>query len=370
LRHGGQPWEGHLLDLAVAKRFDAFALELETTVADKETLVVVGESGAGKSTLLRLVSGLERPDRGRIATASRIYYDSAARVDLPPWRRRTGYVAQDHALFPHLTVFENVAFGLRAAGRSPADIRKRVTDALVRLDVGDLGERRPAEISGGQAQRVALARALVLDPDVLLLDEPLASLDLRTRAQVRGVLKAVLATLPAHCATLFVTHDPFDAMVFGDRIAALEHGRVTQVGSRQELLARPRSPYVAAFLGINMFRGRIVSREGGMVRIEAQGGELYAVDPGEGSADVFATVHPREIALFHQSPGGSARNTFIGAITEIVPEPPNGERVRVALSTWPALVAEVTDRAVAQLGLREGLEVTAMFKATGVTVFR
>jgi molybdate transport system ATP-binding protein len=219
---------------------------------------------------------------------------------------------------------------------------------------------------------VALARALVLDPDVLLLDEPLAALDLRTRAQVRGVLKTVLATLPSPCATVFVTHDPLEAMVFGDRIAALEDGQVTQVGSREELLARPRSPYVAAFLGINMFRGRIVSRDGGIVRIRtaADGGELSAVDPGAGGADVVAIVHPREIMLFRQAPGGSAQNTYVGVITELVPEPPNGERVRVTLGTRPPLVAEVTDRAVMQLELREGLQVTAMFKATGVTVFR
>jgi len=332
----------------------------------------VGESGAGKSTLLRLVAGLERPDRGRIAAGAQVYFDDQARTDVPPWRRRTGYVAQDHALFPHLTVFENVAFGLRAARRSTLDIITRVTDALTRLEVGDLAERRPAEISGGQAQRVALARALVLDPEILLLDEPLAALDLRTRAQVRGVLRTVLANLPSPCATLFVTHDPFEAMVFGDRIAALEQGRVTQVGSRAELLARPRSPYVAAFLGINMFRGRIVSRDGGVVRIrtEPDRGELAAVDPGAGGAEVIAIVHPREITLFRQAPGGSAQNAFVGVIDELVPEPPSGERVRVALATRPPLVAEVTDRAVTQLGLREGLEVTAMFKATGVTVFR
>ena len=359
-----------MLDLAVAKRFGEFTLEFETTVAANEVLVVVGESGAGKSTLLRLVAGLQRPDRGRIAAGARVYFDGAAKVDLPPWRRRTGYLPQDHTLFPHLTVFENVAFGLRANRHGAFDIRTRVTDALVRLEVGDLGERRPAEISGGQAQRVALARALVLDPDVLLLDEPLAALDLRTRAQVRGVLKTVLANLPSPCATLFVTHDPFEAMVFGDRIAALEDGRVTQLGSRAELLARPRSPYVAAFLGINMFRGRIVSRDGGIVRIQTTGGELFAVDPGPGDADVIATVHPREIALFRQSPGGSAQNTYLGSITELVPEPPNGERVRVVLDTRPTLVAEVTDRAVTQLGLHEGLQVAAMFKATGVTVFR
>lgn len=359
-----------MLDLAVAKRFGAFALEIDRTVQENETLVVVGESGAGKSTLLRLVAGLERPDRGRIAVGARVYFDAGSGTNLPPWDRRTGYVAQDHALFPHLTVFENVAFGLRAAGRPARDIEARVTEALARLEVDDLAARRPAEISGGQAQRVALARVLVLDPEVLLLDEPLAALDLRTRAQVRRMLKTALETLPAPCPALFVTHDPFEAMVFGDRIAALEDGRVTQLGSREELLARPRSPYVAAFLGINMFRGRIVSRDGGIVRIQTTGGELFAVDPGPGDADVIATIHPAEIALFHQSPGGSAQNTYIGSIMELVPEPPQGERVRVVLDTRPALVAEVTDRAVAQLGLHEGLVVTAMFKATGVTVFR
>ena len=330
----------------------------------------MGESGAGKSTLLRLVAGLERPDRGRIAVGSQVYFDDQAGTDLPPWRRRTGYVAQDHALFPHLTVFENVAFGLRAARRSTLDVLTRVTGALTQLGVGDLAERRPGEISGGQAQRVALARALVLEPRVLLLDEPLASLDLRTRSLVRAQLKALFATLP--CATIYVTHDPLEAMVFGDHIAALEGGRVTQQGTRAELVARPRSPYVAAFLGINMFRGRIVSRDGGMVRIRTDSGEgeLSAVDPGVGGDEVIALVHPREIALFRQAPAGSAQNAFVGVISELVPEPPSGERVRVVLATRPPLVAEVTDRAVAQLELREGLAVTALFKATGVTVYR
>ncbi len=357
-----------MLEAEVAKRYTTFGLELSVAVPARETLVVVGESGAGKSTLLRLVAGLERPDRGRIAVGTAAYFDAARGLDLPPWRRRVGYVAQDHALFPHLTVFENVAFGLRAARVTRADVRSRAERALERVNVADLAGRRPNEISGGQAQRVTLARALVLEPNVLLLDEPLASLDLRTRQAVRGELKTLLAGLP--CATLYVTHDPLEAMVFGDRIAALENGRVTQIGTREELLARPRSPYVAAFLGINLFRGRIVSRDGGIVRIRTGTGELSAMDPGEGGADVIAVVHPREITLFRQPPGGSAQNTYVGVVAELVPEPPNGERVRVALATHPPLVAEVTDRAVRQLSLREGQEVTAMFKATGVTVFR
>jgi molybdate transport system ATP-binding protein len=248
----------------------------------------------------------------------------------------------------------------------------RVARALARLGVEELADRRPAEISVGQAQRVALARVLVLDPELLLLDEPLAALDVRTRGTVRSELKALLATLA--CPTLYVTHDPIEAMVFGDRIAALEDGRVTQIGIPGELLARPRSPYVAAFLGINLFRGRIVSRSGGLVRINVGAGvgagELSAIDPGEGDDAVIVIVHPREIALFREQFSGSVQNSYVGTIRELVPEPPNGERVRVTLATYPPLVAEVSHRAVTQLGLQEGQTITAVFKATGVTVFR
>jgi molybdate transport system ATP-binding protein len=158
-------------------------------------------------------------------------------------------------------------------------------------------------------------------------------------------------------------------MVFGDRVAAIEGGRLTQVGTRDDLLRRPRSPYVAAFLGINLLRGSIVERANGVARLRTEHGEVTVVDPG-GGGEVFAVVNPREIALFRESPSGSAQNCFRGAVAELIPEPPNGERVRVALDTTPPLVAEVTDQAVVSLGLREGMDVYASFKATGVEVFR
>ena len=328
--------------------------------------MIVGESGAGKTTLLRLLAGLERPDAGRI-TAGAVFYDGSGGIDVPAWRRSIGYVSQDYALFPHLSVFENVAFGLRASGVAAAPLESRVREALTRVGIAELMDRRPGELSGGQQQRVALARALVLEPDLLLLDEPLSALDLRTRQTVRGELRRLFASLRG--VTIYVTHHPMEAMMLGDRIAALEQGRLTQVGTRDELLRRPRSPYVAAFLGINLLRGSIVGRQAGMARIRTAGGEISAVDPG-GDEDVFLVVHPQSIALFHVPPGGSAQNTFVGPIVEIVPEPPHGERVRVVLGTKPPLVAEVTDRAVEQLGLREGVEVHATFKATGVDVFR
>ncbi|MBI4503750.1 MAG: ABC transporter ATP-binding protein [Gemmatimonadetes bacterium] len=356
-------------EAAVSKRFGDFTLEAALTLAGAETLVIVGESGAGKTTLLRLVAGLERPDRGRIAVNAAVLCDRASGIDEPPWRRPVGYVSQDYALFPHLTVFENVAFGLRAVRRPSREVRDRVARALERMQISDLAARRPRELSGGQQQRAALARALVLEPELLLLDEPLSALDLRTRQSVRGELRRLLAELT--CMTVYVTHQPVEAMVFGDRIAAMEAGAVTQVGTRDDLLRHPRSSYVAAFLGVNLFRGRIVERANGVARLRSAEGDLSIVDPGgEGEGEAFAVINPREIALFRESPRGSAQNCFAGTVAELIPEPPHGERVRVALHTNPPLVAEVTDQAVVSLGLREGMEVYASFKATGIEVFR
>ncbi len=349
------------LQARVARRFDSFQLDVELEVAEGETLVVVGDSGAGKSTLLRVLAGLESPDAGTIRLGTETY------TDLPAWRRSIGFVPQDYLLFPHLTVFENVAFGLRAQSRAREDIGRRVDTVLGQLEIGALAARLPRHISGGQQQRVALARALVLEPALLLLDEPLSTLDLRTRQAVRAELRALLATLS--CATVLVTHHPVDAMVFGDRIAALENGRFTQVGTREDLLRHPRSRYVAAFLGVNLFQGPIVGRESGTARVRTEHGEVSVVDPG-GEGEVFAVVNPRDITLFRERPGGSARNSFQGKIVELAPEPPNGERVRVAIGSRPPLVAEVTEQAVASLGLREGGEVYASFKATSVEVFR
>ncbi|HUK20054.1 MAG TPA: ABC transporter ATP-binding protein [Gemmatimonadales bacterium] len=358
-----------MLSVQAVKRFGAFSLEVALNAVPGETLMVVGESGAGKSTLLRILAGLVQPDQGCIAAGEVVLFDDQTRTDLPAWQRPIGYVPQDYALFPHLTVFENVAFGLRASGQANARIGPKVRDLLGRFGIADLAGRHAREISGGQAQRVALARALVLDPEILLLDEPLAALDLATQQALRGELRRLLADLP--CISIYVTHQPLEAMVLGTRIAAIEHGRITQIGTRDELLRRPRSSYVAAFLGINLFRGTIVGRERGTVRVRTPLGDLFAIDPG-GDDDVFLVVRPTEITLYRESvlPEGSARNYFAGTVVELAPEPPHGERVRVVLATHPPLVAEVTDRAVEQLALKAGTPVYATFKATGIDVFR
>jgi molybdate transport system ATP-binding protein len=354
-----------VLAARLADRRGDFGLDVELAAPPGTTTVLVGESGAGKSTILRLLAGLDRPASGHVTVNGVDWLNSARAVSCPPWERDVGYVPQDYALFPHLSVEDNVGFGLRPLGLDPAERRRRVHEALATAGAGGLGPRMPAGLSGGEQQRVALARALAPAPALLLLDEPLAALDQQTRRAVRIELRQLLGRLP--CITVYVTHSAVEALVFGDRIVVLERGRVSQAGAREELLRHPRSPFVAELMGTNLFIGRRSDggdAEHGLVRTP-DGDVAVSAYPGDG--DVFLTVSPREITLFREHPAGSAQNVFHGPIVELIPEPPAGERVRVVVGTRPSLVAEVTREAVAALALREGVAVYATFKATGVT---
>ena len=355
-----------MLELRVASRRGEFELDLAFAARGGATTVIVGESGAGKTSVLRVAAGLDRPDSGRVVLDGEVYTDTEAGAHVPPWRRNVGYVSQDYSLFPHLTVAENVAFGLRAAGVPRGELGARVTRVLERTGIHGLARRKPTTLSGGQQQRVALARALVLDPRLLLLDEPLAALDLQTRRQVRGELRRLLQELGT--MTLYVTHSPLEALLFGDRIIVLEAGRISQIGDRDDLLRHPRSRYVAELVGTNFFAGRTATAETG-AKVRTADGDL-AISRAEDPADLFVTVDPREITLHTHRPEGSAQNVFEGPIVELAPEPPGGERVRVILGTRPPLVAEVTREAVASLGLAEGVIVHASFKATGIRSYR
>jgi molybdate transport system ATP-binding protein len=357
-----------VLKLELVKRLGAFSLEVALGIQERSVMVLVGESGSGKTTLLRLVAGLTQPDRGRIEVDGKLWFDDASKTAWPAMERSVGFVAQDYALFPHLTVAENVAFGLRAQGFGAREGTARVAVALERLGIRSLGARRPHELSGGQQQRVAIARAIVLEPRVLLLDEPLSALDLQTRRAIRTTLREIFAGMP--CTTIYVTHSPAEALALGERITVLEDGRVSQSGSRDDLMRHPRSTYVAEFLGVNLFRGAIAPRGlEGSSAITLPEGELVLA-PGEAEGDVSVVVHPREITLALEKPTGTARNVFAGTVEEIVPEPPAGDLVRVSIATTPPLIAEVTREAVEALGLRSGMRVYASFKAAGVAVLK
>jgi molybdate transport system ATP-binding protein len=275
------------------------------------------------------------------------------RTYVPPERRSIGVVFQDYLLFPHLNARDNVAFGLRANGMGRADARRRADEWLARLGLAGRGADKPSKLSGGQAQRVALARALAPEPKLLLLDEPLAALDVGGRE-----LRTALSDFRG--ARVLVTHELLDAVALAERIVVLENGRVAQEGPIDEVSARPRSRYVADLVGINLLRGRARGRQ---VTLDS-GGVVVAADDAAG--DVYVTVHPHAVALHRRHPEGSPRNVWQGTVagTDLL-----GDRVRVHLRGAVPLVAEVTPAAVAELDLHDGVEVWASVKATELEVY-
>jgi molybdate transport system ATP-binding protein len=329
------------LDLAVPLR--SFRLELALD-AGAETVAIAGPSGAGKSTILRAVAGLVRPERGRVTVGGRVWLDTEAGIDLPPEERSVGFVFQDHALFPHLTVEQNVAF----AGADPAPL-------LSRLGLAGLHRARPGDLSGGERQRVALARALARRPQVLLLDEPTAALDAHTRRAVREELHALLRELglPA----LVVTHDFEEAAALASKIGILAEGRLVQLGSATDLVEAPASPFVASFTGGNLLPGQARPGAGGLTEVALEaGGLVYSTDPGTGHVGVV--VHPWEVSVAREAPADSALNHVTAPIGTLVP---SGNRVRVRVGP---LAAEVTAASVERLALAPGEVVVASFKAT------
>lgn len=356
------------LTVAASRRLREITLSVDLRFTAGVT-AIVGPSGAGKSTLLRLVAGLMHPDAGTIRLGDRVLDDAVARRFVAPGRRNISLVFQEYALFPHLSVGANVGYGLAARGVRRRERARRVGEILERLAIDELARERPGRLSGGQRQRVALARALVLQPDALLLDEPLAALDVQTRTSVRRELRTALATLAI--PSLLVTHDYADALVFRERIVILSEGRVVQDGAHSDLLAHPRSRFVADFTGINFFEGRIEGYESpGVARIRV-GDDLAIVATVEDLAlgPVGVGLHPWEVTLSALPPEGSARNVYAARVREVLPF---GGRVRVTLGIGTlfrhTLVAEISAGALDTLPCHEGAALHAAFKATALSV--
>jgi molybdate transport system ATP-binding protein len=345
----------------------SFRLDLELDVEPGEVVGLLGPTGSGKSTALRTLAGLIALQSGRIELADRVLADAGDGLHRPPYDRRIGVVFQDYLLFPHLSVLENVAFGLRSRGVPAAQARTQARDQLERLAVAELAAARPSALSGGQAQRVALARALAVRPDLLVLDEPLAALDARTRLHVRGELRRQLTGFDG--ATVVVSHDPVDAIVLADRLVVIEDGRLVQTGAPAEVTRRPRTDYVARLVGLNLAAG--VAR-GHDVELDA-GGAIVAGGSLDGPC--LVAFRPAAVSVFTERPTGSPRNVWSGTIRGLEP---HGDGVRVDLAgVWGragsesggSVVAEITQAALAELDLRVGEPVWAGVKASEVDVY-
>lgn len=345
---------GLLYDVAV----DARDVSVRLHVAEGETVALLGPNGAGKSTVLGVIAGLVPATRGRVTLAGR---DLAG---LPPHRREVALLAQEPLLFPHLTAVENVAFGPRARGVRRRDALATAGQWLDRVGVGELAHRRPHQLSGGQAQRAAIARALAAEPRLLLLDEPMAALDVDVAPALRQLLRTVLADRTA----IVVTHDALDALLLADRVAVLEDGRVVEEGPTTDVLRRPRSAFAARIAGLNLVGGRWDGEAvtTGAVAVRGLPSE-EAPAPGGRAVAVFS---PAAVSVFREPPGGSPRNALPATVTELEPL---GDRFRVrAVAGGTAdptpLQAEVTAAAVAELGLVPGDRVNLIVKATEVSV--
>jgi molybdate transport system ATP-binding protein len=348
---GDRPEPDALLDGQLVVDRGTFRLDIRLRVAGGEVVALLGPNGAGKTTAVRALAGLEPLSGGHLTLAGRVLDRPGSRQWTPPERRSIGVVFQDYLLFPHLSALDNVAFGPRRHGSDRRAARDRAAEWLDRVGLADQARRKPRQLSGGQAQRVALARALAVRPDLLLLDEPLAALDARTRLDTRAELQRHLADHPG--ATLLVTHDPLDALVLADRLVIVEGGRVVQEGDAATITARPRTDYVARLVGLNLFRGRA---HGHTVLV----GDLTLTVDDRVDGDAFVAFPPSAVALHPREPDGSARNTWAATVAGIQR---HGDNLRIQLAGPIVVAADITPAAAAQLSLTPGQPVWAAVKA-------
>jgi molybdate transport system ATP-binding protein len=355
------------LSLDIEKRFAngvAIAAQFGSTIGRGRILVLFGPSGAGKTTVVRCVAGLDRPDAGVIRFGTDCWIDVAGRHFTPVQDRRVGYVFQEAALFPHLTVRRNVEFGMRA--RDAAAGVLQITSLLTTLGVAALGDHYPRQLSGGQQQRVALARALAADPRLLLLDEPFSSLDQPARAAMRRLLREVLSQ--KGIGALLVTHDRNEAIALGDEMAVLAEGRVRQIGRVADVFRRPADLAVARAVGVDsVLEARVDGEQNGLVELQVGEARLRAVSADLGdrlTRQVFACIRAEDVTLERSaSPGASARNHLPGRVVAVESE---GALERVTIDCGFLLTALITRHARDEMALAPGGQVVAAVKATAI----
>jgi len=283
-------------------------------VREGELVTLLGPSGCGKTTLLRIISGLYRPTRGRV------YFDSEDVTDKNPWERNVGLVFQDYALWPHLTVYENIAYGLKLRKLPREEVKKRVQSIAKLLDIETLLDRYPHQLSGGQQQRVALARAIVINPSVLLLDEPLSNLDAKIRVNVRTEIRKLQKSLKI--TSIYVTHDQEEALVISDRVVVMNQGRVEQVGTPFEIYYHPKTLFVADFVGqVNIVRGRVLGMEaGGLAKVDSEVGQVLvsseeSLNSGE---EVYLIFRPEVVEVSRKRIPEDPKSTVVRGVVDSV----------------------------------------------------
>lgn len=351
--------DGFLLALkSISKSLKGFRLlDVNLGVRRGEYFVLMGPTGAGKTLLLQIISGIHYPDSGRVIL------DDVDITYLAPEKRSIGYVPQNYALFPHMSVRENIAYGLRIRGRPKDKVDIIVKELSRELGISHLLDRRISNLSGGERQRVALARALAIEPKLLLLDEPLAALDAETRGEIRDYLKKIRKSIGF--TAIHVTHDFIEAAVLGDRMAVMISGEIVQVGRPSEVMNRPRNELVASFTGFkNIFEGTVRDNVGGLAEIDVGGVSIYAVTNRAGKVTV--AVRPESIIVTLEPVKMSARNILRGVIQEISEIPPF---ISVVVNVGVPMTAYLTRSALMDLGLGLGKTVYLAFKASDVMVF-
>jgi molybdate transport system ATP-binding protein len=338
-----------------ARLASGFELDAELRLPlDRAPITVLfGPSGAGKTTLLRMLAGLDRPAEGAIAFRGEPWFDAARSIYLAPQQRRAGYLAQDYALFPHLTVAANVAYAARP-GKSAAYLHT--------FGLTEIAARHPRAISSGQRQRVALARALAAEPALLLLDEPLSALDAAARAHTRRQLRNLLVDSGVPC--IVVTHDRMEAAALGDWIAVIAAGRVQQCGPVQQVFQHPANSQVAESLGVeNLIPARVAGSGGGLLMLDTGAAQLQSVDHGETGA-VVVCIRAEDVAITRDSTAASSmRNRLAGRVLSVIFE---GPLARVELDCGFPLVAVITAQSAAEMGLKSDDAVCAIVKTTAV----
>ncbi len=347
------------LNIQIEKRFPGITIQaaFRQALAGFSATALFGPSGCGKTTLLRCLAGLERPEVGRIQWGDEVWFDAQQGCFLPPQRRQVGYLFQDYALFPFLSVAGNIGFGL------PKSQRRLVSDLLDLFQLNGFEHRLPRELSGGEQQRVALARTISRKPRLLLLDEPLSALDLPTRTQLRQELRHLLAKFSI--PVILVTHEPMEVMALADHVVVLSRGQILQQGTVEDVFSRPENAGVARIVGVEtVVAGHVEGVQNGLATVRVGTAVIYAagtdIEPGEVGVCIRADdviVQPGDVGL------SSVRNHLHGCITALTPE---GPLVRLTIDCGFSLTALITRQASAELKLREGLRVTALVKATAI----